>query len=63
MTFKPSQRLHGFKREIYLKMVDNNEVRKVMTVAGACHGIELKLVEDTLGFGAVVVNSKLTKSV
>ena len=44
-------------------MVDNNEIRKVLNVAGACHGIELKLVEDTVGFGAVVLNSKLTKSV
>lgn len=32
-------------------------------MAGACHGIELKLMEDTVGFGSVVVNSKFTKQV
>ena len=63
LVFKPTQRLHGFKKELYLKISDNNEVRKILNVAGACHGIELKLVEDTVGFGAVVLNSKLTKSV
>jgi len=43
--------------------VDNNEVRKLLTVSGACHGVELKLMEDTCGFGAVVVNSKMMKTV
>ena len=55
--------MHAFKRELYYKIVDNNEVRKILTVAGACHGVELKLMEDTCGFGGVVVNSKLTKTV
>jgi hydrocephalus-inducing protein len=32
-------------------------------MAGACHGIELKLMEDTIGFGGVVINSRLTKTV
>ena len=63
LIFKPSQRLHGFKKELYFKIVDNNEVRKLLTVAGACHGVELKLMEDTAGFGAVVINSKLTRTV
>lgn len=45
------------------RIVDNNEQKKLLTVSGACHGIELKLMEDTLGFGAVVVGSKLTKTV
>jgi hydrocephalus-inducing protein len=63
LIFKPSQRLHAFKKELCYKIVDNNEVRKLLTVAGACHGVELKLMEDTCGFGAVVVNSKLSKTV
>lgn len=27
------------------------------------HGVELKLLESTIGFGAVVVNSKLTRTI
>lgn len=34
----------------------------MLNISGACHGIELKLMEDTLGFGSVVINSKLTKT-
>lgn len=34
-----------------------------MNIAGACHGIELKLMEDTVGFGSVVINSKFSKKV
>ena len=63
LIFRPQQRLHSFKKELLFKIVDNNEQRKLLTVSGACHGIELKLMEDTLGFGSVVVGSKLTKSV
>lgn len=63
LTFKPQQRLHQFKTDLYFKIVENNEVRKLLTMAGACHGIELKLMEDTIGFGGVVINSRLTKTV
>jgi hydrocephalus-inducing protein len=55
--------LHSFKRDLLYRIVDNNEQKKLLTVSGACHGIELKLMEDTLGFGSVVVGSKLTKTV
>jgi len=41
--------------------VENNEPRKLLNIEGICHGLELKLMEDTLGFGPVVINSKLTK--
>ena len=46
-----------------MKIVENNEEKKLLTMAGACYGIELKILEDVIGFGAVTLNSKLTKSV
>ena len=33
-----------------------------MNVTGCSHGIEMKLMEDTVGFGTVVINSKITKT-
>lgn len=62
ITFKPQHRLHSFKTDLFYKIVENNETRKLLTISGACHGIELKLMEGTLSFGSVVINSKLTKS-
>lgn len=32
----------------------------MLNINGTCHGIELKLLEDTVGFGVVVINSKKT---
>lgn len=61
LIFKPEHRLHSFKKEIYYKIVDNNEQKKLLNLSGACHGIELKLMEDTVGFGAVVIGSKVSK--
>lgn len=34
-----------------------------MNINACSHGIEMKLMEDTVGFGTVVVNSKITKTV
>jgi len=58
ISFHPKIRLHNFKREIFYKIIENQERRKFLTVMGTCHGIELKLMEETVGFGAVVINSK-----
>ena len=41
--------------------MENNELRKLLTIQGACHGIELKLMEDTITFGPVVINSKTVR--
>jgi hydrocephalus-inducing protein len=35
----------------------------LLNIHGTCHGIELKLMEDTIGFGVVTVNSKKIKTV
>lgn len=34
-----------------------------MNIFGTAHGIEMKLMEDTVGFGTVVVNSKISKTI
>ena len=36
-------------------------MRKLLSIEAGCHGIELKLMEETLGFGPVVIKSKLVK--
>jgi hydrocephalus-inducing protein len=55
--------MHAFKHDIHYKIVRNQEKRKLLTVNGAAFGIELKLMEDTVGFGTVVVNSTTSKQV
>ena len=43
--------------------MDNQEKKKLSNIFTTAHGIEMRLMEDTVGFGTVVVNSKITKSV
>lgn len=61
IRFNPQIRLHKFNQELFYKIIENNEPRKLLNIEGICHGLELKLMEDTLGFGPVVINSKFTK--
>ena len=35
----------------------------MLNIFTTAHGIEMKLMEDTVGFGTVVVNSKITKAI
>jgi hydrocephalus-inducing protein len=63
LVFNPKQRLHQFKKEIQYKILENQELKKLLNVHGTSHGIELKLMEDTIGFGIVTVNSKKVKTV
>lgn len=53
--------MHKFSKELFYQIVENMEMRKLLNIEGGCHGIELKLMEDTVGFGPVVINSKLVK--
>ena len=62
IRFNPKSRLHQFKEELFYKIVENNEVRKLLNINGSCHGVELKLMEGNLTFGPVVINSKLMKT-
>ena len=61
IRFTPTTRLHRFTAELYYKVVDNNESRKLLNIEAGCHGLELKLMENTIGFGPVIIRSKLVK--
>ncbi|EGR28756.1 hypothetical protein IMG5_169530, partial [Ichthyophthirius multifiliis] len=62
ILFHPQTRLHQFKQELFYKIVDNQEQRKLLNINGACHGVEIKLTEENIGFGVVVINSKKQKT-
>lgn len=61
IRFHPQSRLHKFNKELFFKLTDNGESRKLLNIQAGCHGLELKLMEDTLGFGPVIIHSKLVK--
>lgn len=62
IRFKPTKRLHEFtKVALKYMIVQNQEVRDLTQITGSCHGIDVKLMVDTLNFDVVVVNSRLTK--
>jgi hydrocephalus-inducing protein len=60
VRFNPQRRIPNFYHDILLDII-NNETRKLFTVQGVSHGIELKLMEEVVGFGSVVKGSRLTK--
>jgi len=62
IRFAPTLRMPAFKHDIMLQIKDN-ETRKLCTVTGVSHGIEVKFIEDTVDFGSVVKGSRLTKLV
>jgi uncharacterized protein (DUF1499 family) len=45
LRFKPQTRLHEFSQDLKFKLVENQEVRKLLTISGQVHGVELKLLE------------------
>ena len=63
ISFKPNTRINAFKTDIFYKIIENQEKKKLLNVFATAHGIEMKLMEDTVGFGTVVVNSKITKTI
>lgn len=63
IRFNPTVRLHQFKYELFYETVENRETYKLLNINGSCHGIELKLNHETIGFGSVVVHSKLTREI
>eukprot|EP00830_Metopus_es_P004011 TRINITY_DN13708_c0_g1_i2.p1 TRINITY_DN13708_c0_g1~~TRINITY_DN13708_c0_g1_i2.p1 ORF type:complete len:852 (-),score=171.11 TRINITY_DN13708_c0_g1_i2:10-2565(-) len=60
ITYLPTNRMPAFKHDILLK-VKENETRRLTTVSGVSHGIEVKFIEDVLSFGSVVKGSRLSK--
>eukprot|EP01022_Parablepharisma_sp_SALTPOND_P020800 TRINITY_DN386_c0_g1_i3.p1 TRINITY_DN386_c0_g1~~TRINITY_DN386_c0_g1_i3.p1 ORF type:complete len:4093 (+),score=589.86 TRINITY_DN386_c0_g1_i3:873-13151(+) len=60
VRFQPTARMPAFKHELLFQIKDN-ETRRLCTVTGVSHGIEIKFIEDTIDFGSVVKDSRLTK--
>ena len=63
LSFRPTTRVSPFKAELFYKIIENQEKKKLLNVYTTAHGIEMKLMEDTVGFGTVVINSKISKSI
>jgi hydrocephalus-inducing protein len=61
IRFNPGTRINSFRQELKYKIVENDEVIPLLTLQGACQGMDLKLMEEVLNFGSVVTGSKLTK--
>lgn len=61
VRFNPKARLPNFNLDIQL-VVEPNEPRKLISLHGVSHGIELKLMDEVVAFGSVVKGSRLTKS-
>lgn len=53
LTFKPENRLHPFTNELNIQFT-NGEIKKLLLVKGACHGMEVKFMEEVVSFGTVV---------
>jgi len=62
VRFNPKQRLPPFSQEVIMEVEGVEEDRVLFDVTGVAHGIELKLMENTLAFGNVVKDSRLTKT-
>lgn len=62
VRFNPKQRLPPFSQEIMMEVEGVEEDRALFSVTGVAHGIELKLMENTLAFGSVVKDSRLMKT-
>jgi len=62
LRFNPTTRLHPFLIDLLMRF-SNGEKRKLLSVQGACHGIELKLMEEVVKFGSVVKGSHSSQQV
>ena len=63
LRFKPGKRLTSIKTSLLYKYdQDEREVFKSVNMTGSSQGFEIKILEDTLSFGDVVVGSSLVKS-
>jgi len=61
VRFNPKIRLQPFNLELLME-VEPNEPRKLLSLLGVSHGIELKLMDEVVAFGSVVKGSRLSKS-
>lgn len=61
IIFNPKQRISNFNVPLIYELTESSQQFELLKVKGACFGIELKVVEDSINFGPVVINSALTK--
>ena len=63
LKFQPLKRLTSLKTDLIYKFAeDDREVFKAVELLGSSQGFEIKIVEDTLSFGEVVMGSSLVKT-
>jgi hypothetical protein len=61
LRFRPKTRLPPFEHDVMIKIEGIDEPRKLLSVNGIAHGIEIKLMDEVAAFGNVVQGSRLTK--
>lgn len=62
VKFKPKVRLPNFEQDIMILIDGIEDARKLFTLRGVAHGIELKIMDEAVAFGQVVKDSRLSKS-
>ena len=61
IRFNPKQRLTNFNHQLQYDLKESDQQFNLLNIKGACFGIEIKIIDDCIDFGSVVVNSALTK--
>lgn len=59
VRFSPMQRIAAFSEQLLMTLA--GDTRPLLTVSGACQGIDVKLETDVVAFGPVCVGSRLTR--
>ena len=62
IKFKPKARIPQFEQEIMIKIEGVEDPKKLFTLRGVAHGIELKIMDEVISFGQVVKDSRLSKT-
>lgn len=61
LVFEPEQRMPVFNSEILITA--HGVTRRLLELAGACHGVGMRLESDKVPFGNVIQHSSLTRKV
>jgi hypothetical protein len=51
LRFRPKTRLPPFEHDVMIKIEGIDEPRKLLSVNGIAHGIEIKLMDEVAAFG------------
>ena len=61
IVFTPQSRVRNFSIPLFYSLKESGQNFELLSIKGACYDVEIKLMEDLIDFGDVVVNSSLTK--